>query len=112
MGVVYRARQIGLNRVVALKVVLGGAHASQEELARFGVEAKAIAALDHPHIMQIYEVGQLHGRPFLALEFVDGKSLADKLAHTPQPPVHAGRMIETWPVRFTSPTCAGSSIAI
>jgi formylglycine-generating enzyme required for sulfatase activity len=95
MGVVYKARQIGLNRVVALKVVLGGAHAGTEELSRFRLEAEAVARLDHAHIVQIHEVGELQGRPFLALEFVDGKTLAEKLAHTPQPPRAAAHLIET-----------------
>ena len=95
MGVVYKARQIGLNRVVALKVVLGGAHAGAEELARFRLEAETVARLHDDHIVQIHEVGELRGRPFLALEFVDGNTLAEKLAHTPQPPVHAAQLIET-----------------
>ena len=79
MGVVYRARHIRLNRVVALKVILSGSHAAEYELARFQTEAETIARLSHPHIVQVYEVGQAEGRPYLALEFVDGGSLDHRL---------------------------------
>ncbi len=76
MGVVYKARQINLNRLVALKMVLAGAHAGPVALARFHKEAQAVASLQHPDIVQIHDVGQAGGLPYFSLEFIDGGSLA------------------------------------
>jgi serine/threonine-protein kinase len=80
MGMVYKARDIRLKRLVALKMIPGGAHATPTELARLRTEAEAIARLHHPNIVQIYDVGEHAGLPFLSLEFVDGGSLAQALA--------------------------------
>ena len=95
MGVVYKARQIGLNRWVALKMVLAAAHASQHQLDRFITEAKAVADLQHPNIVQIYENGEHDGLPFFSLEFVGGGSLDAKVHRKPQPPRDAAHMVET-----------------
>jgi WD40 repeat protein len=85
MGVVYRATQAGLNRVVALKMILSGAHAGPGERARFQAEAQAVARLQHPNVVQIHEVGEHDGRPYFSMEFCEGGSLADRLLGTPQP---------------------------
>jgi serine/threonine protein kinase len=95
MGVVYQARQIALQRTVALKMVLNGAHAGPKELARFRAEATVIARLQHPNIVQIYEVGEAEGRPYFALEFVAGGSLAQHLHGVPQPLRPAAQLVET-----------------
>ncbi|HEV3262863.1 MAG TPA: protein kinase [Gemmataceae bacterium] len=86
MGIVYRARQVSLKRIVALKMILQGSHAGPELLARFRAEAEAIAQLHHPNIVQVYEVGELDGLPFFSLEFMSGGSLADRLRQAPQQP--------------------------
>jgi serine/threonine-protein kinase len=95
MGVVYKARQIKLHRIVALKMVLAGAHAGTEQLARFYTEAQAVAHLQHPNIVQIYEVSEQVGLPYFSLEFVDGGSLAQEAAGKPQPVDKAARMVKT-----------------
>jgi formylglycine-generating enzyme required for sulfatase activity len=95
MGVVYRARQLGLNRVVALKMILGGPHAGSEGLRRFRLEAEAVALLVHPHIVQIHEIGDCQGLPWFSLEFVAGGSLADRLDGTPWPAARAAGLVET-----------------
>jgi hypothetical protein len=92
MGVVYLAKQTKLNRPVALKMILEGGHAGAEELARFKTEAEAIARLQHPNIVQIFEVGEHEGRPFFSLEYCAGGSLDRKLAGTPLPPKQAAQL--------------------
>ncbi len=79
MGVVYKAREVALNRVVALKMILAGAHASEAERTRFRREAEAVAALHHAGIVQIFHVGDHSGQPFLVLEYVDGGNLAERI---------------------------------
>ncbi|HUT88415.1 MAG TPA: serine/threonine-protein kinase [Thermoguttaceae bacterium] len=83
MGVVYRARQKGLDRTVAVKMILAGHLASPEHVRRFRAEAKAAAGLRHANIVEIYEVGHLQGRHFFAMEYVDGISLAQRIARGP-----------------------------
>ena len=94
MGVVYKARQVGLNRLVALKMVLSGAHAGEQQLARFHTEAEAVAKLDHPNIVQIHDVGELDGLPYFSLEFVPGGSLAESIAGKPRPPREAAAVVQ------------------
>jgi serine/threonine-protein kinase len=93
MGVVYRARDVRLKRLVALKMILTGPHARPEELDRFRREAEAVARLQHPNVVQVYEVGEQDGRPYLALEYVGGGSLAERLDGRPQPPDEAARLV-------------------
>jgi WD40 repeat protein/serine/threonine protein kinase len=92
MGIVYRARHLVLGRMVAFKMLHDSALHGARQHARFHKEAEAAARLNHPNIVQIYEVGEEHGRPWLALELVDGGSLAEP-GRAPQPPVAAAALV-------------------
>jgi hypothetical protein len=95
MGVVYKARHRRLHRLAALKMVLAGEFASPIQERRFHLEAELAARLQHPNIVQLYEIGTHEGRPFLALEWVEGGSLANLLDGTPWLPAEAAAIIET-----------------
>ncbi len=95
MGVVYQARHLALGRVVALKMILAGAFAGPEEIERLRKEAEALGRLQHPNVVQIFEVGEIAGRPYFALEYVEGGALDRKLAGAPQPPKEAAALVET-----------------
>jgi serine/threonine protein kinase len=94
MGVVYKARHRQLKRDVALKMILAGRHAGPEQLERFLAEARAVAQLQHPNVVQIFDISEHEGLPYFSLEFVDGQSLAQYLGKQPQHPDEAGRMLE------------------
>jgi serine/threonine protein kinase len=92
MGVVYKARQTTLNRIVALKMLLSGPAIIAEHLARFRIEAEALARLQHPNIVQIFEVGEQEGRPYFSMEYVAGPSLAH--VGMPQPARSTAPLVE------------------
>jgi WD40 repeat protein/serine/threonine protein kinase len=100
MGIVYKARQLDLNRIVALKMVRGNSLDDPVSRHRFQSEAEAVARLQHPNIIQVFEIGlaepqggELTGRPFIALEYVEGGSLAEQI-QTPRPALFAARIVE------------------
>jgi eukaryotic-like serine/threonine-protein kinase len=95
MGVVYKARQTELDRLVALKMVIAGVHARIEEVQRFRIEAEAVAKLQHPNIVQIYEVGEVGGTPYISFEFVGGGSLAQQIRARLPSPWAAAEYVET-----------------
>ena len=95
MGIVYKARQLRLDRLVALKMIKAGAGAQPDDLARFEAEARAVAAIDHPNIIKIFEIGERDGLPYFSLEFLAGGSLAERIAGKPQPIEDAARIVET-----------------
>ncbi len=94
MGVVFRARQTALGRAVALKMVLHGEYASAEARRRFRTEAGVIARLQHPNIVQIFDVGEHEGHPFFSQELCPGGSLADRISRGPLSPREAARLVE------------------
>ena len=95
IGIIYRVRHVKLDRVVALKMLLSGEYAGAVELARFTREAQSIAALQHPNIVQIYDVGEVDGRAYFTMELVGGGSLSQKLGGTPQPAQYCSSVTET-----------------
>jgi serine/threonine-protein kinase len=95
MGVVYRARHLRLGRLVALKMALAGSSAGPQERERFRREAEAVAALRHPNVVQVYDVGDADGRPYFTMELMEGGSLARKLAGALQPPRQTAALMAT-----------------
>ena len=93
MGVVFRARQISLDREVAVKMILRGRLASDVDLQRFMSEASATARLEHPNIIPVYEVGDFDGRPFFSMQYLDGQTLSQRLRHGPMPSREAAEML-------------------
>lgn len=95
MGVVYKARQTSLNRVVALKMILAGQLASEEDVRRFHTEAEAAAGLQHTNIVAVHEVGRHEGQHFFSMDYVEGRSLADTIGQRPLAPKKAAEYLKT-----------------
>jgi len=95
MGVVYRARQINLNRLVAVKMILEGRLASHSDIQRFRIEAQAAGRLSHPNVVTIYEIGELDGRHYYSMDYIDGVSLAQLVREGPQESKRAARYLQT-----------------
>jgi WD40 repeat protein len=95
MGLVYRARQLKAHRLVALKMIRAIEHATPQERLRFQIETEAVARLQHPNIVQLYEVGEVRGQPFFSLEFCDGGTLTEQLKKKSPSPREAAELIET-----------------
>jgi serine/threonine protein kinase len=95
MGVVFRAWQVSLKRLVALKLIRDGALAGPQQRARFRIEAEAAARVRHPNVVTTYEVGEDQGRPYFAMEFVEDGSLEQRLAGQPQPAAQAAKLVRT-----------------
>jgi serine/threonine-protein kinase len=93
MGVVYKARQVGLERVVALKMVLAGSLASADQLQRFRAEALVAAKVQHPNVVPVFETGQLNGLPYLVMQYIEGCSLAERIKAGPLTPAEAARCV-------------------
>ncbi len=93
MGVVYRAHQVSLNRTVAVKMILRGELATPADLARFRAEAEAVARLEHPHIVRVYDVGELEGQPYFSMQYVEGVTLSQRLVDGPLPPKEAADIL-------------------
>jgi serine/threonine protein kinase/WD40 repeat protein len=95
MGIVYRARQVSLNRIVAVKVLLFGQFASAEFVKRFRAEAEAVASLRQPNIVGIHEVGEHEGQHYFSMDYIDGTNLAELVRETPLPPHTAASLLKT-----------------
>jgi WD40 repeat protein/serine/threonine protein kinase len=95
MGVVYKARHLQLNRIVALKMILAGEHADADKLARFHKEAEAVARLRHPNIVEIYDIGMANGMPYFALEYLPAGSLRQLFQQGPQPSRRSAELLAT-----------------
>src|SRR5262245_19006442 len=95
MGVVYKARQSRLNRIVALKLILSGQLASPADVDRFRREAESVANLDHPNIVPIFEVGEHEGQHYFSMKYVDGPNLQSRMAELRSSPAAAARLIAT-----------------
>ena len=95
MGVVYRAKHLKLNRIVALKMLLAGPHAGRQAYLRFMKEPESAATLRHPNIVQIYEFGEVDGQPYFTMEYIEGGTLAEKLAGEVQSVRESAKMIAT-----------------
>jgi serine/threonine protein kinase/WD40 repeat protein len=94
MGIVYKARQTSVNRIVALKMIISGEYASPQDLVRFQTEAEAVAGLQHSHVVQLHEFGNHEGLPYFTLEYIEGGSLAKKAAGGPLPAMAAAKLVE------------------
>jgi tetratricopeptide (TPR) repeat protein/tRNA A-37 threonylcarbamoyl transferase component Bud32 len=107
MGVVYKARDVKLNRVVAIKTVAWPGHASAAQFDRFLAEAEAVARLNHANVIPIYAIGEHDGRPYYTLEYAAGGNLAERLAQGPMPTAKAAELIETLAVAVHAAHLAG-----